>query len=44
MEHIDILVFSETRPDDIFPTAQFFLNKFYGNRTDLAEIETGNGL
>ena len=44
MEHIDILIFNETKPDDIFPIAQFFLNKLFGNRADLAEIETGNGL
>ena len=39
MQHTDILVLTETKLDDTFPTAQFLVN-----RTDLTDIEMGTGL
>ena len=42
MQHIDILVLTETKLDDTFPTAQFLVNSF-SERTDLTEIERGRG-
>ena len=43
MQHIDILVLTETELDDTFATAKFLVNGFQ-NRTDLTEIERGEGL
>ena len=42
MQHIDILVLTETELDDTFATAKFLVNGFQ-NRTDLTEIERGRG-
>ena len=39
MQHTDILVLTETKLDDTFPTAQFLVN-----RTDLTDIEMGKGV
>ena len=42
MQHLNILVLTETKPNDTFPTAQFLVNGF--SQTCLTENRNGRGV